>query len=262
MRAASASTTPERTFLHECFSVPVVRDRLERGVKLQELNELKTFLERNREKQFLQKEYGYLIQDLEFLELEGALKMPAIVPGRYMTVRNHWVALKGYFDPNEFDLANEGLRRRFIINTPSVLSPVLALDGEAWTIYNLIVSYRPRLTRYQVMAYLVYILEVLMMTESPLGYIVNESYIHHVMNTYTPDQCLAESPSSFNRLSEAEKLDDPRNVVLRILQETYCLPSNNWIFSDGFYFLMTLPSWTLSASDNYVENWDFFTCEV
>ena len=226
---------------------------------LQDLGEIKRFLERSRNEQLIKKEYGYLIQDLEFLEMEGALKLPVIPPGKFMTVRDHWVALKGYFDVNDFDLEKEGLARRFIINTPSVRTPVIALDTEAWKIYSTILQHS-QLTRYQAMCYLVYILEVLMMTESPLGDIVDEDYIHHVVMAHDVSVFLEAADESCLRLQLAERFDDPSAIIPRILREEYCLPSNNWIFSDGSYFLMSLPSWTLSSSNNYVENWDFFTC--
>lgn len=259
MRQALVATEP--SFLRECFQVPKVRDRLERGMKsLQELGELRRFLEQSREEKLLQREYGYLLQDLEFLELEGALKLPEIEAGRYLTVRDHWVALKGYFDAHDCDLENEGMAKRFIINTPSVRTPVLALDSDAWKIYNQVIQHRD-MSRYQALCYLLHLLEILMMTQMPLGEVVDDQYIHHVVLRNPPEHYQTEAERSFENLRQEGKIDDPRKTLLKVVEETYCLPSNNWIFSDGLYFIPSLPSWSLTDS-NYVENWDFFTCDV
>lgn len=266
MRMASAPPT-ETNFLRDCFSVPVVRDRLEKGVKLQELVEIKKFLELNREQEYLKKEYGYLIQDLEFLESVGALRMPAATPGRYVTLKPHWIAIRGYFEVNQFTLAHEGVESRFIINTPSLFTPILTLDTDAWQLYSMITR-AGHLSRYQALAYLVYILEVLHLTDLPLGQVVTPSYVRYAISTYDPDGVLEEAKRSYVRLMTANRIDDPKGTLLRILNETYCLPTNDWIFSDGWYYLATIPSWTMSSaghedySGNYVQSWDFFTCEV
>ena len=256
----------EPSFLSDCFQVPEVRDRLERGVKIQELANLKLFLENSRAEALVQKQYGYLIQDLEFLESEGAMKLPVVRTNTYVSVVPHWVALKGYFEVDEHSLSRVGMMRKFIINAPSIRSPLLCLDADAWGIYKLILS-SSRMTKYQAISYLVYILEVLAMTESPFGDVVDDRYVQHVVWTTSHEEVQEQAIEAHARLVESQKFDDPLGIIPLILTEDYCLPTNSWIFSDGNYFLLSVPSWTLSSqegmdfSDNYVESWDFFSVE-
>lgn len=259
-----ATITPvQRSFISEGLEIPAVRDRLQRGVKLHDLAALQKFLEENREQAFLKKEYGYLVQDLEFLQAVGALEMPDVEHSKFITLKPHWVAINGYFNVNPFTLSREGVESRFVINTPSVRTPILILDNQAWRIYRLALRFG-RLTRYQALAYLVYLLEVSHLTDE---HAVSDAYIKHVVSQYDTDSMREEAMASYTRLVEAAKIEDPCGALSRILDEVFCLPTNSWIFSDGWYHLITMPS-TLFADDgredytgNYVQSWDFFVTE-
>jgi hypothetical protein len=265
MRTATAISSGA-SFFDDCMMFPAVRDRLERGVKLHELDQLKKFLELNKQEAYLKKQYGHLIQDLEFLEVEGALKFPQIQPDLYLSIKPHWVAIKGYYQVNSSLLQQEDLTHRFFVNTPSLKSPILVLNNEAWRIYRRILLTNRNLTRYQAFNYLVYILYVLSVSESVYGSVIDDDFVRRTVFTYTAQE-IQDVAVEYYECLLGSKIEDPNQKLPLLLKEDYCLPCNSWIFSDGWYFHVVVPTWTLSQrqgqdySNNRLESWDFFTSD-
>jgi hypothetical protein len=99
-----------------------------------------------------------------------------------------------------------------------------------------------------------------------MGGYVNDAYVEHVATQMDPSEMRFEAVKSYNRLKDLGKIQDPYDTLMRLMDQSCCFPTNSWVFSDGWYFLMALPSSvftaTEDASGNFVSNWDFFACEV
>ena len=259
--------TAEKSFLQSCFDVPQVRNRLERGVKLNELLELREFLEKHRHEQFVQKEYGHLYEDLDFLKQAGALSVPYPDLRCFISVRPHWVAVKGYFNVSKSLLLTGEVQSRWVVNTLALCAPMMILHSDAWKIYKSVLS-SARLTPRQALIYTIYILEILSLTEAPLGTLVNDALIRYVVREYDSESLLSRSLDSLLRLAQTSRIEDPQGVLPALFRNEYCFPNHSWIIWDGWLYLPMLPSWTLSTwgdednSGNYIEQWDFFSTEV
>ena len=247
--------------LHTAMQIPQVRDRFERGVKLHELKQLKTFFHSCSEKEYLRKTYGPMIQDLAFLENSGAMKLPCAAPGSHISSRRHWIALNGYYKVDQTTLLDEGIELRRIINTLSIHTPVLILDNEAWSVYKAILRYS-RLNTMSVFKYLTYVVSVLSQTEMPYGSFVDDRFVKWLLWAKDP----RDVEDEVEKVLEKVTFDDHAGLVPLILNGSYCFPIQNWISCEGYYYLMSVPSWTLSSkgpadyTDNQLREWDFFTC--
>lgn len=246
-------------FLSSAFQYPELKTKLQHGVKLDELRQIKQWLEDHRNEAYLSKEYGYLLADLEFLNDTKSLGPPTAPAGAYVTVRRHWVAIRGYFDVDSGFLDQEGMQSRWIVNTMSVKAQILTLDAEAYAIYKCLAKVAPRNTPTSaLLQLLVYILH----THHETGG-VDESYVKYVMRTYGYDVQDAALKSAEN-LAGAQRLQDEDAVVPRLMRSDYCVPSRTCHVYDGWFHFLTLPTWTLSAlgsvdySGNYIDGWDFF----
>lgn len=247
--------------ISNALDTPQVRDRLEKGVKLHDLANLKKFFEESRSAQLVRKSYGYLIQDMEFLHTTGAMRFPERPSVASISTVRHWVAIQGYFKVDPVLLASSGVEHRVIINTASLNLPVLIMDADAWRLYYLISKYsRGNNTKEQIFTYLLYILDVLKQTQLPLGAYVDEGFVKWVMFCKDYNEIVEQAYD----LPSSDLVDDPEGVLSNIADETFCMPSKTWIFSDGLYYQITVPSWTLSSKDgidytgNYITGWDFF----
>jgi len=247
--------------ISNALDTPQVRDRLEKGVKLHELANLKKFFEDSRAAQLVRKSYGYLIQDMEFLQTTGAMRFPERPSVAPISTVRHWVAIRGYYKVDPVLLASSGVEHRVIINTASLNLPVLIMDADAWRLYYLITKYsRGVNTREQIFTYLLYVLDVLKPTQLPFGVYVDEGFVKWMMFCKDYND-IAEQVCG---LSSSEIVADSEGILQSLVDESFCMPSKTWIFSDGLYFQITVPSWTLSSRDgidytgNYITDWDFF----
>lgn len=246
--------------LTNALQIPQVRDRFQRGVKLHEFAQMKAFFASCAESDYIRKTYGKMIQDLEFLESSGAMKLPAAMPGNHISSRKHWIAVSGHYKVDYTSLHEEGLEIRTIVNTLSILTPVLILDNDAWEIYNAVVRYT-RAPHSVALRYLIYVLSTLQQTGMPYGSYVDDRYIKWLMWTKDPEEVFSYN----NHVVRDVLKDDQVGLVPKLISDSYCIPVNHWSFSDGWYYNITVPSWTLSSRDNIdnqLSNWDFFTTEV
>ena len=95
----------------------------------------------------------------------------------------------------------------------------------------------------------------------PYGSYVDERYIKWLMWTKDPEEIFSYT----NHVVREVLKDDQVGLVPKLISDSYCIPLNHWSFSDGWYYNITVPSWTLSNRDNIdnqLSNWDFFTTEV
>lgn len=247
--------------LTNALLIPQVRDRFQRGVKLHELAQMKEFFIACSNDSYIRKTYGKMVQDLEFLESSGAMKLPAAIPGNHISSRKHWVAISGYYKVDYTSLCEEGIDIRTVVNTLSILAPILILDNDAWSIYNAVVRYT-RAPHSVALQYLIYVLSTLQQTGMPYGGYVDDRFVKWLMWSKDPEEVF-----SHNQQVSSEVLqDDKVGIMPKLLDGSYCMPMNNhWSFSDGWYYNVTVPSWTLSDRDyidNQLSSWDFFTVEV
>jgi hypothetical protein len=253
----------DQDFLKSAFLYPEIRQRLQRGVHLDELRQIKRWLEDHRNDTYLQKEYGFIVSDLEFLSDTKSLGPPPARRGPFIQVQFHWVAVRGYYDVDNAFLTQEGIQSRWIINTMSVLSPILILDTEAHAIYRSLIRYAsrntPTSTILQQLLYLLY--------DSHVVGGVDDSYIRYVLRTrsYESDP---RAQRSLEELTDAGKIVDDFKVVPRLVNSEYCVPSRTCISWDGWFHFLTLPTWSLSSlgsgkssvdyTGNHIDGWDFF----
>lgn len=247
--------------LSEALSIPKVRDRLQHGVPLHELGALVKFYESARNEQFVQKEYGHLFQDLEFLQVSGAMEHPQVPHGAMIASQFHWVAVRGYVNVDPYALNNTGLQHRIIINTPALYAPVITLGNGSWAIYSDILRYGGHRPLDQILYYLLYIIDVVQQSKMPYRIYVNEYFTKHVLWMKPYDEVLEYVTE---RLEEILK-DDEAHGVAQLMSGELCLPRQEWIFSDGWFFNILVPPWVFSHHDgndytrNQILGWDFFT---
>lgn len=245
--------------LSEALSIPVVRDKLGKGMALHQLDELMQFYERAKSDQYVLKTYGGMMQDLEFLTSVGATKPPVVPRDSLISISYHWIAIKGYYTVNPYWLQEEGIQQRVIVNTPSLYVPVISLHHEAWRVFcdmwqHSHVNSQTRMWYY---LYLLIVLRNVGMTYE--DYVMSHFVDHTVRNT--DYQYVAEYVQE--HLSDV-LVSDRYHVIEKLLAGKYCMPCGQWIRADESYHNIVVPTWTLTSrgtedlTGNRINQWDFF----
>lgn len=245
--------------LTEALKIPVVRDRLGKGLALHQFDELMQFYERARSDQYLLKTYGGMMQDLEFLRSVGATNPPQIQSGCVMSTSYHWVAIKGYYSVNPYWLQEEGIQQRLIVNTPSLYVPILTLSDEAWRVFYDLYQYRHSNTQTALFYYL-YLLDVLKMMGMTYEEYCHTRFVEHTIYNTDMTQIMDHVYSRLEHVLEG----DSCAVVPKLLDGQYCMPCSQWLRAGSCYHNILVPSWTLTSrakedlTGNRINQWDFF----
>lgn len=263
------SSVPDDTdFFQQVENCPEIKEKLRRGIKLDELSKVRQFLEQNQADSYFKKTYGFLVDGINLIRDFHMDQVPAADPSAYLTSVRHWVGLTGYFNVGLDQLAREEMDSKWIINILTVRTRMLIMNTDAYRIFRMLVTLRPRVNRLYHLRVLMIALHMLHESGSPFSVFMTPSFVKYIWYRFgfiSEETLTDDSWYAYLLLKESGMLVDEHGLIERLLKESCCIPSGSAYADDGWYHFMTLPSWTLGVSPftgadytgNYVTDWGY-----
>lgn len=247
----NSPTSEDADFFKQVDSCPEVKERLRRGIKLDELSQVRQFLETYQADSYFRKNYGFIIDGINLIRDFRMDQVPSAPPGVFVSTVDHWVGINGYFNVSLDQLAYESMESKWIINILALRTRMLILNTDAYRIFKMLTVIRPRTNRLCLLRVLFIALHLLHESCAPFSVFMTPSFVKYLWYRFgfVAEETLSDdSLNAFYILRDAGLVSDEVGLIEKLLKESSCIPLGTTYVDDGWYHFMTVPAWTLGVS--------------
>lgn len=268
MMYPTSSRSEDLDFFQLVDECPEVKEKLRRGVKLDELSKIRQFLENNHVDSYFRKTYGFIIDGINLIRDFRMDEIPSAHPDTYISTVDHWVGITGYYNVGLDQLAYDHMESKFIINVLALRTRMLIMNTDAYRIFKMLVALRPKTNRIILLRVALIALHLLYESGAPFSVFMTPSHVKYLWYRFgylAQDSLFDDALVAFNILKDSGKVSDEFGLVEKLLKEYNCIPSSTAFVDDGWYHFMTVPTWTLGVSPytgvdytgNYITDWGY-----
>lgn len=258
----------DQDFFKQVDSCPEIKERLRRGVKLDELSKIRTFLETAQLDNYFKKQYGFLIDGINLIKDFHMDKVPPAPSSSYLTAVDHWVGVTGYYNVSLDQLARERMESKWIINTLALRTRMLVMNTDAYRLFKMLVALRPKVNRIYLLRVALIGLQMLHESGAPFSIFMTPQFVKYLWYRfgYIAESTTAEDATrAYELLAGEGVVVDEFDLVNNLIAEKYCIPLGSCFADDGWFHFMTIPTWTLGISPydgldftgNYLTDWNY-----